>query len=285
MNELRKNVFFGCLFLIMLSPTVLTFAQEREESRIRAEDFKKRAVQYRQRGYEIQQLGDLDGAMSSFQKAVAFDPYYATAYNDIGIIYETRGLIDLAEENYLKAIDADKKYLPAYTNLAYLYEKKADVLKAAYYWMKRISLGAPGDPWTEKARENFRSLSLLSEEVRRIFIKFDAAYLSRQVINKKVSDFQESVIKAKEYFERGKLYFDQGDYTAAREAFESALFLNPNNPEIIEYYEKSKDKEIEKLITEHTSRGIRLYESGDTEAAREEFNKALTIIPTQSNQK
>jgi tetratricopeptide (TPR) repeat protein len=281
MNKLIKIIcVVGCLVFAMER---LCLARENPKS-LHLADFKQRAVAYRKKGYQLQRTGNLDGAMSFYQKAVAFDPYYAAAYNDIGIIYETKGLIDFAEENYLKAIEVDKKYLPAYTNLAFLYEKKADILKAAHYWMMRISLGTPGEYWTEKARENFRSLSFLSAQVRRIFLKFEAQNFSKEVIEKKIREFEEKVILSKEYLKRGKEHFNKGDYALARESFEQALFLNPNNPEVREYYNKAKIRETKKAIDEHTDRAMKLYDAGATDAAREEFNKILTIIP-QSNQK
>ena len=204
MKYLKKIICIIFCFAI-LSSTLLCLAKEEKNTRL--EDFKQRADAYRKTGYQLQQSGKIDEAMSYYQKAVAYDPYYAAAYNDIGVIYEMKGLLDFAEENYLKAIKVDKKYLPSYTNLAFLYEKKAEILKAAHYWMMRISLGTPGEYWTEKARENFRSLSYLSDQVRRVYLKFEAQHFSKEVVQEKIKEFEQNVVMSREYFERGKKHF------------------------------------------------------------------------------
>jgi len=284
MKNLKKTIVFVYIFFVLFISFLLGCAEAQEQG-ILAEDFKKRAVQYRQMGCEIQQKGDFDKALSFYQMAVGLDPYYTAAYNDIGITYETKGLIDLAEKNYLKAIDVDKQYLPAYTNLAYLYEKKADVLKAANYWIKRISLGDPDDPWTEKARENLRSLVPLSDKVKKIVVKFDKEYSPEVSKAKEYSDVKIDSIRSKKNFEIGKKLFEQGNYIAARQMFEFVMSLNPDNPVVMQYYEKAKAKEIEQAIGDHASLGIRFYKAGYTESAREEFGKILTIIPAQSDQR
>ena len=284
MKNLREISIFECVFLILFVSFFLGFT-EAEEDGMLSEDFKKRAVQYRQIGSDKQQMGDFDTAISFYQMAIGLDPYYAAAYNDIGIVYEAKGLIDLAEKNYLKAIDIDENYLPSYTNLAYLYEKKADVLKAADYWIRRISLGDPDDPWTENARENLRSLAPLSDKVKNIIAKFDEEYLPEVSKAKEYSDVKVDTIRSKKNFEIGKKLFAQGNYTAARQTFEFVLSLNPDNPVVMEYYEKAKAKEIEQAVSEHASLGIKLYEAGYIESAREQFGKILTLIPTQSDQR
>ena len=46
------------------------------------------ALDYRMRGYTLQQEGQLDQAMQYYKKAVQLDPSYASPHNDLGVIYE-----------------------------------------------------------------------------------------------------------------------------------------------------------------------------------------------------
>lgn len=122
----------------------------------------KQARLYRSQGLEYQHLGNLQSAMSLYQKATQLDPAYAAAYNDLGVIYETQGFIDRAEQAYLQAIRIDSDFVSAYSNLALIYESQRDLDKAGMCWSKRAQLGDPNDPWAQKARQRLRDIRALS---------------------------------------------------------------------------------------------------------------------------
>jgi len=119
------------------------------------------AVSYRENGYEAQQNGNIDAAISWYQKSAGIDPSYATPHNDLGILFETKGWLDRAETEYKKALAIDSNYEKAHTNIALLYEKKQEKEKAAFHWMKRYKIGAPGDLWTDEALARLKKLDLL----------------------------------------------------------------------------------------------------------------------------
>lgn len=119
---------------------------------------KEQARSYRLQGVDKQNSGDLLEAMKLYTMATELDPEYTEAYCDLGIIYEAYGIIDEAERAYLKALEIDPGYLNVYSDLALLYESKRDFTKAIYYWGKRIELGLPDDPWTNKAKQRLSFL-------------------------------------------------------------------------------------------------------------------------------
>ena len=119
------------------------------------------AASYREKGYEIQKTGDIDTAMSWYQKAAELDIEYAAPHNDLGILFETKGWLDRAEAEYLKSIILDPNYEKAHTNLALLYERKGELEKAAFHWMRRYKLGVPGDTWTDEAKQRLEKLGLI----------------------------------------------------------------------------------------------------------------------------
>ncbi len=121
------------------------------------------AVSYRNKGYEAQQNGDIDTAISWYQKSAGLDPKYAAPHNDLGILFETKGWLDRAEAEYKKALAIDSNYGKAHTNIALLYERKGEKEKAAFHWMKRYKLGRSGDPWTEEALTRLKKLDLLGD--------------------------------------------------------------------------------------------------------------------------
>lgn len=122
------------------------------------------AENYRTKGYEAQQLGDINTAIEWYQKAASISPAYASPHNDLGILFETKGWLDKAEAEYKKALAIDPAYKEVHTNLALLYERKGELEKAAFHWMRRYKLGSMDDPWTEEAKSRLEKLGLLSKE-------------------------------------------------------------------------------------------------------------------------
>lgn len=119
------------------------------------------AKSYRLKGYEAQEGGDIDTAVTWYQKAISLDVKYAAPHNDLGILFEAKGWLDRAEEEYQKALALDPDYEKAHTNLALLYERKGELEKAAFHWMRRYRLGNPNDPWTYEARQRLEKLGLI----------------------------------------------------------------------------------------------------------------------------
>jgi len=124
----------------------------------------KQAKLYRNKGWALQKKGDLDAALSYYQKAVFLDPTYVVAYNDVGIIFEAKGWIEKAREAYLRAIEIAPDYPNSYSNLALLYEGQKKYADAVGCWTKRIMYGQPSDPWTEAARKRV-------EDIARIYLE------------------------------------------------------------------------------------------------------------------
>lgn len=203
-------------------------------------ELQEQARKYRQAGLENQRMGNLPAAMSLYQKAIAIDPGYAVAYNDLGVIYEAANFPERAEESYLKSIKIDPDYLSAYTNLALFYENQRDLEKAAYYWAKRAGSGAPDDLWTQKAASRLKDIRLVlsdkpiadQREKDIIDLMKDAA-VYKSVLNK------DDKALAQAYFSKARQNYNKGDLaTAIKEALD-AQYLDQNNPEIEVFIEKA----------------------------------------------
>ncbi len=196
---------------------------------------------YRDQGLQYQRAGNLDAALTYYQKAIELDPMYAIAYNDLGIIYEAQGQMDRAEESYLKSINIDPAYLSACTNLALLYEGKRDFTKAAFYWEKRAVLGSSDDPWTEKARKRLEDIRMVSAKTPlRDTREQEVVELLKDVVNKKAILKKDDFALAREHFDKAKKCYDKQDYpTAIKEALD-AQQLDPNNKEIENFIDKAR---------------------------------------------
>lgn len=196
---------------------------------------------YRIQGYELQRLGNIEGALALYQKAVELDPSYSIAYNDLGIIFESKGMIDRAEESYLRAVRADPTFLSAYSNLAVVYENKRDLEKAAFYWQKRAQMGLASDPWTQKARQRLDDIHLvLSDRPLEDKREKEVFGLLKDVENQKSTLRQDDKVLSNKHFEKAKAHYKNANYAAAIKEALDAQQLNPSNKEIDSFIEKAQ---------------------------------------------
>ena len=74
--------------------------------------------------------GDLAGAISDFDQAIAVDPKYATAYNDRGNVRKALGDLAGAISDYDQAIVVDPKKVEAYYNRGFARKAQEDLTSA-----------------------------------------------------------------------------------------------------------------------------------------------------------
>ena len=243
-----KFLIIPIAILSVLCFAGLFFAQEAKAAPAVKEDsseFLEQARNYREEGLKLQSLGDLPKAMSFYQKAIAINPGYAIAYNDLGVIYEAMGSFDLAEENYLSSIKIDPMYSSAYTNLALFYEGQRNLEKAAVYWSKRAELGIQDGPWTQKAIDRLRDVRTALSN-RPITDQREAEVLSlikdESVRKSVISEDDQTFVQY--HFKKAKLSYNKGDMaTAIKEALD-AQYLDQDNPEIEAFIEKAGQRAL-----------------------------------------
>lgn len=284
-------LFFLCVISSSLAQGPNSDIAKREAGSKELAVLQKQARLYRSQGLELQRLGNLEGALSFYQKAIELDPVYAVVYNDLGIIYEAKGFLEYAEENYLKAIELDPNYLSSYSNLALLYENKSDLQKAALYWQKRKELGSPDELWTQKAENRLRDLMEVVPELKQSFIEQETINLNKQIAQKKrIKKLEESKEVERRVGLAKKLY-NEGSYKNALDELSLALSLDPHAEEALVMMDmaKSKLREQEKKanidnIQAHFQEGLRYYQQDDLPAAKREFDKitGLTISPQKN---
>jgi len=85
-------------------------------------------------------MRNTDEALRCYIKAVEINPKIATAWYNIGSIFQERGDIQSAISNYVKAIESDMEYFPPYLNLIEHYLISNKVLEAKDYLIKLKSI-------------------------------------------------------------------------------------------------------------------------------------------------
>lgn len=227
----------------------VTSSNNKKSKKVKKEDeptaIEEQARMYRQQGIELQRIGNIDGAMSLYQKAIELDPTYAVAYNDLGVLYEAKGFTDRAEESYLRANKVDPNLLSAYTNLALVYETKRDLKKASFYWKERAELGSPDDPWTEKARKRYEDIkSVSSDTPYKDAIEQEAIGMVKDIENQKAYLNKDDKAQAKVTFAKAKKIYKKGDEATAIKYAIDASQLDPSNTEIEEFIDKATNRRL-----------------------------------------
>ena len=64
--------------------------------------------------------------LQTLEKRLKIDPYYAEAYCNLGIVYDSKGEYDRAIENYSQAIQLKHDYAVAYNNRGITYGKNGE---------------------------------------------------------------------------------------------------------------------------------------------------------------
>jgi len=249
---------------------------------------KEDAKAYREEGYRAQSLGDLEGALNWYQKAVHMDPHYAQVYNDIGVIYENRDEIGRAEEMYKKTLEIDPNFLPAYTNLAFIAEKKGNIEDASYYWQKRYELGREGDYWWEVSRQHLLKLGTYPK-IRRERLEKKAAELSKEIIKKNTQEKLALIREARLHFNIGNQAFLEKDYTTAIKEFETIFFLNPDDEEIlnksVKLYKQAKRLYLRGAVLAGLENALDYIESDDYQSAENKLEDTLEVISRITKEK
>lgn len=293
-----KNIII--VFLFILTTSVLAFSQG--EPRIlntnpgpiredKLNQLQRQARSYRSEGLKQQSLGNLDAAISLYQKAIQVDPSYMVAYNDLGILYEAYEYNDRAEESYLQALKFDPNFLSAYSNLAMLYEKKRDLEKAFFYWKKRAALGSPDDPWTQTAKKRMEDIIQVSPRLKQDFIEQETIVLMNETAEKQMIKKSQVQKESMKHLEAANKLYNRKEYKQAQDELELALSLNPKDKVAqalvdivkvkIKMQEGQANKEANiKKLQEYFNKGMKYYQQDNLPAAKREFERIIGLTAT-----
>ncbi len=273
----KKMKKFAVLFLLLIPLCVYSQVSQQ---------LKEQAYSYRKEGYRLQNMGDLEEALTYYQKAIQIYPYYYQAYNDLGIVLEEMGNDEEAKKMYEQALVINPHYLPPYTNLALLYEKLNNKKKAIFYWTKRLLLGKDKrDQWWYEGREHLLRLGMPFKLKKELF-SGEISSLSQKLIYKREQERLKLLEEVQLHFNLGKKAFDNQDYSKAEEEFKIALSLNPPDKnlqmEINSYYQKAKKErfnaEVKAKLRSHIQEALLYIENNEFSLCAKKLRDALSVI-------
>jgi len=189
------------------------------------------------RGVQLEQEGDLEGASQCLTEAVARDPDLAEAWSNLGNVRRAQGMLQEAIHCYHHAILLKPDYADAHSNLGAALLDLENIEGAKLCLTKALEL----KPEHAQALNNMGNVHMAEGDPNK------ASYLYEQAIN-----YKPDYASAHNNF--GNALKELGDFQGAREEYDRALGLNPKYAEA--HYNRSNlvnFKEHSELIPEPDS--------------------------------
>lgn len=202
------------------------------------------AETFKNRGNDHFAKGEFAAAAECYQQAIAVDPVYAHAYNNLGLVLLQQGRADEAMAHFRHALSLDPQLAQAHMNCG-------NVL-----WQKGL---------TSEAIHSFRAALLLNPKLSEAHNNLGALLKIQGLADSALACFQKAVRLnpdlAEAHYNIGDLLQEQGRLNEAVTCFQDAIRLKPDFAESF------------------NSLGIVFRELGRHDQARVCFEKALTLKP------
>jgi tetratricopeptide (TPR) repeat protein len=189
--------------------------------------------------------GDIEGAFSDFDEAIALNPARATAFYNRGFLHNTLGNFEAAIQDFERALEILPDYDEAYYQRGNGYLQLKDFSMAIQDFGRALQL----NPYSIKS-----------------YYKRAEAYADSGDMAGALADYAQAIIRipkdANAYYQRGRCLFKMGDMQAAIEDFSTAIGHNPRHADA------------------YCSRGCCYAEFGDMKRASQDFTQALLHNPS-----
>jgi len=283
-HEKNLRVMITILLLTIACYSVLTYSRNLVwkddltlwDDTVRKSPHKSRP--YNNRGLAYQDKGDLDLALSDYNKAIQINPNYAEAYNNRGFTYQSKGDLDLALSDYNKAIQINPNLAEAYNNRGVTYQDKGNLNQALSDYNKALQIDSNyaeaynnrGNIYQNKgdldlAISDYNQALQIDPDYAEAYNNRGSAYQGKGDLNQVISDYNKAIKinpnLAEAYNNRGLTYQSLGELNQALTDYNKALQINPN-------YTKA-----------YNNRGLTYQSKGELSQALGDYNKALEINP------
>jgi len=220
--------------------------------------------------------GQLDRAISNFNKALEIDPRYAEAYNDRGVAYANKGQYNEAISDFDKALQITPRDAEVYNNRAVAYELKGQHDRAISDYNKALQINPRlaeaysnrGNVYARKglydqAIADYNKALQINPKYAKAYNNRGAAYNKKGQHEQAITDYTQAIEidprYAHAYENRGQAYRKKGLYDRAISDVTKALQINP------------------RLARAYNTLGLAYADKGQYERAIIDYDKALQI--------
>ena len=195
-------------------------------------------------GLSLQELNQLEAAVKSYEMTLAVHSNYAKAHNNLGIIHKERGEMGAAVKSYEQAISIQPDYVEAHNNLGVILQELGQLDEAAKCYEKAIGIQPDYVEVHNNLGNILNELGQTEEALN--------SYKQALSINPYYADAQNNI---------GIIYQEIGQLDEAAKCYEKAIVINP------------------KYAEAHNNLGISLYALGQNDGAINSYKQALSINP------
>jgi Flp pilus assembly protein TadD/thiol-disulfide isomerase/thioredoxin len=231
-----------------------------------------------QHAMELQQVGDLPGAVKGYQDFLALRPNEVAAHSNLGVLLSRLGRFDEAITEYRKALDLEPGNASITLNLGLAYYKSERMPEAAQEFLKarqtapdnlQITLLLADCQLRMGQNENVTALLRPVEQQNPNDLAIAYLLGTALIRDNRIEEGQRRVDRilrngdsAEARFLLGSQMFAAGDFPSAVRQFARAIELNPNLAGLQSFY------------------GQALLNTGDPDGAADAFKKELASNPT-----
>jgi protein O-mannosyl-transferase len=283
-KEKRAKLIVIILSLIVACYSIMTYARNfvwKDEFTLWNDTVYKspnKARPYNNRGNAYKTKGNIDQAISDYNKAMEVDPNLVEAYNNRGNAYQTKGNLDQAILDYNKAIEIKPNYADAYNNRGNAYQAKGNLDQAILDCSRAIEI----KPNLAKAYNNRGN-----------------AYQTKGNLDQAISDYNKAIeidpnlVEA--CYNRGTAYQNKGSFDQAILDYSSVIKIKPDYADV--YYNRGLGYQnkgnIDQAVLDYNkaieininyadayyNRGMAYQDKGNLDQAILDYNKAIEIKP------
>lgn len=118
------------------------------------------AANYNDRGKQLFEQDDLEGAIREFKNAVELEPNNSAYHCNLAVALDENDQDEEAKVEYQKTLELNPNDTTALLYIGYMYSENDDQEEASRIWKHLVEI-APGTPDAEEAKENLRHLGAL----------------------------------------------------------------------------------------------------------------------------
>ena len=210
-----------------------------------------------QQGEALSDIGDIEGAINAFTRAIEIQSDFAVPYNNLGVLFWQKGQIENAVKHFVKALEIDPNNRDTIWNCAEVFkslQRFEDARQIYSSYLKRN----PDDKEIASALLQLQPEHKVPQEICRQTeeIRPDAQRPSADT-----AAYPSKSAQAKALNQQGEYLFVKGDIEGALNAFASAIEIHSD------------------FALPHNNLGVLFWKKGQTENAVKHFVKALEIDP------
>ena len=242
-------------------------------------------------GVSYYDKGNIDEAISAWEKAIIVNPEFAAAYYNLGNAYEEKGLLKEAVSAWKKVIEITPFDIDVYFNMGVAYTKRGMFREAAKILKKAIEIN-PEDPEAhyslgivfvntgklDNAIEEYNYTIELSPDHAEAYYSLGNAYYDKNMLDSAHKSYEAAIRISSNYADAynnlGSVLFEKGMIDEAIDAWERAIEINPNFADA--YYNLGNVYDEKRLFCKAVSEWRKALEVDPDTKEKRLFSKAIS---------